>query len=716
MFRKFGDFLYRTPWWGLLAGGVAVLIALAMFAVPIHVLRLSDRAKTPEERSAIKREINLAFGDRALDIAQSVVGTMRSRATDPERRRELDQALAEMARARKELSAARSGIGGTIESANESAESALEAANNAAESALTSAIEAREALEEARNDAVARLREHGLDTSKTAQSFDELLAAAKARERAARDSQKALARLHLDRAAPPPPPPGGKAAPDAQSPGAKTGPEVPAAGTESAPAAPADGSGTLNPKRERGAKMRIGLDLPTGSATQLPQDVRNDIRAKVAGDVWRVGIGSALILLFIPMFIMLVIAKYFIGRSRRALAFAEEKKREAEVSDVNRQITEARLQALQAQVEPHFLYNTLANVQALTEADPPAANAMVGHLIQYLRAALPKMRETTSTIGQEIELVTAYLNVLKMRMGARLDFGIDVPPELMSVPFPPLMLPSLVENAIKHGLEPLRDGGRIDVVARRGASADGDRIRLQVRDSGKGLVDAPSTAGGGVGLTNLRERLAALYGDRGRFTLESNAPRGVVATIDVPAGAAAMNMASGAADPGPAAGAPKPQPAAGAAAQSGWRSRAWAATRSTHSMWAYIAGRIFLGLMMILAVVFLFMLVGLYTGWLPIDIEGFALDGIEGMAFGSIVLLVGFAACALVIAIVVAVFYGLGFVLAMLVLLIPVIVLVSLFPVLAPFLVVGLIAYFIWRRRKKSTAAGAVSATANSRS
>ena len=117
--------------------------------------------------------------------------------------------------------------------------------------------------------------------------------------------------------------------------------------------------------------------------------------------------------------------------------------------------------------------------------------------------------------------------------------------------------------------------------------------------------------------------------------------------------------------------------------------------------------------MMILAVVFLFMLVGLYTGWLPVDIDGCALDGIEGMALGSIALLVGFAACALVIAIVVAVFYGLGFVLAMLLLLIPVIILVSLFPVLAPFLVVGLIAYFIWRRRKQSAAASAADAPAN---
>jgi sensor histidine kinase YesM len=101
---------------------------------------------------------------------------------------------------------------------------------------------------------------------------------------------------------------------------------------------------------------------------------------------------------------MLLISKYFLGRSRRALAVAEEKTQQAEVSDMSRQITEARLQALQAQVEPHFLYNTLANVQALTEVDPPAANQMVGHLIQYLRASLPKMRENTSTVGQELEL------------------------------------------------------------------------------------------------------------------------------------------------------------------------------------------------------------------------------------------------------------------------------------------------------------------------
>jgi LytS/YehU family sensor histidine kinase len=143
-------------------------------------------------------------------------------------------------------------------------------------------------------------------------------------------------------------------------------------------------------------------------------------------------------------------------------------------------------------------------VQALTEVDPAQANQMTGHLIQYLRSSLPKMRENTSTIGQEIELVRAYLNILRMRMGDRLAFDIDCPADLASISFPPMMLPSLVENAIKHGLEPQREGGRIDVVVSRLFTATGDRIRVAVKDTGRGLTDAPVQAGGGVGLTNIR--------------------------------------------------------------------------------------------------------------------------------------------------------------------------------------------------------------------
>ena len=316
---------------------------------------------------------------------------------------------------------------------------------------------------------------------------------------------------------------------------------------------------------------------------------------------------------------------------------------------------------------------------------------MVGHLIQYLRAALPKMRESTSTIGQEVELVTAYLNILKMRMGSRLEFGIDVPPELLTKSFPPMMLPSLVENAIKHGLEPLREGGRIDVVATRVVRAGGERIRLQVKDTGKGLSETPIQTGGGVGLANLRERLAGLYGDKAGFTIESNVPRGVVATIEIPVEIPAEKSAAAAESA--SAKVPKAPP-------TGWR-RAWQATSKTHSVWAWIASRLFFGLMFVLALVFLVALIGLYTGWLPVDVGELRLHGMEGMALGSVLLLAGFVVSAIAVAVVVAVFYGLGFLFAALLILIPAIILISLFPVLAPWILIGLAVYWFWWKKKK---------------
>ena len=146
----------------------------------------------------------------------------------------------------------------------------------------------------------------------------------------------------------------------------------------------------------------------------------------------------------------------------------------------------------------------------------------------YLRNALPKMRESVSTVAQEVELVRSYLNILKMRMGDRLAFTIEVPAELENAPFPPLMLPTLAENAIKHGLEPLREGGTVTIKAEL---VEG-MLRLSVADTGKGFGD--SVSGSGVGLENIRERLAAIYGDKAKLTLEENQPRGVVASIEVP--------------------------------------------------------------------------------------------------------------------------------------------------------------------------------------
>ncbi len=225
----------------------------------------------------------------------------------------------------------------------------------------------------------------------------------------------------------------------------------------------------------------------------------------------------------------LCISVFFLLRFREARAAEVLHKAEAERLLLAKHAMESELKLMQAQIEPHFLFNTLASVQFLTETDPPQASRLLGHLLSYLRAALPKMRSTSATLGQEIEFAEAYLNILKMRMGSRLDFSIDVPDSLRPHPFPPVLLISVVENAVTHGLEPLAAGGHITIAARR----DQDVLCVTVTDTGIGLSGV-SRPGRGVGLINVRERLAALFGARGRFVLEDAAPRGARATIEVP--------------------------------------------------------------------------------------------------------------------------------------------------------------------------------------
>ena len=186
-----------------------------------------------------------------------------------------------------------------------------------------------------------------------------------------------------------------------------------------------------------------------------------------------------------------------------------------------------RLRLLQAQVEPHFLFNTLSNVRRLCQTDAAAGRAMLGQLSRYLRAALPKMRAHETTLAEEIDLVSAYLGVQKIRMGERLATTIDAPAALLQARVPPMILATLVENAIKHGVGPLAEGGSIRVQAERA----GDTLTLRVADNGRGLTAA---SGSGVGLANIRARLAALYGGRAALRLEANSPRGVVATISLP--------------------------------------------------------------------------------------------------------------------------------------------------------------------------------------
>jgi sensor histidine kinase YesM len=204
-----------------------------------------------------------------------------------------------------------------------------------------------------------------------------------------------------------------------------------------------------------------------------------------------------------------------------------------------KQAVEWELRLMQAQIEPHFLFNTLASVQYLTETDPSQASRLLGHLIAYLRAALPQLRSATTTLGREVELAAAYLNILRMRLGPRLDFKIDIPDALKSHPFPPVMLISVVENAVTHGIEPKAAGGRVTISAKR----EGERLRVSVTDTGDGL-SGEARHGTGVGLANVRERLTALFGARARFTLEEAAPRGARATIEVPFDTAAVATAA----------------------------------------------------------------------------------------------------------------------------------------------------------------------------
>ena len=226
----------------------------------------------------------------------------------------------------------------------------------------------------------------------------------------------------------------------------------------------------------------------------------------------------------------LLISLIFYIKFRETRASAALHRAEAERHLLSKQAIEAELKLMQAQVEPHFLFNTLASVQYLTETDPKQASALLTHLIAYLRAALPELRASSTTLGKEAHLAEAYLNVLAMRKGPRLSFAVDIPPDLAQHPFPPNLLLSLVENSVKHGLEPAAAGGRIDIRARR----NGNALVIAVDDTGKGLPANGATVQPGVGLSNVRDRLAALYGTRAHFSLEPAREGGAHATLTLP--------------------------------------------------------------------------------------------------------------------------------------------------------------------------------------
>ena len=203
--------------------------------------------------------------------------------------------------------------------------------------------------------------------------------------------------------------------------------------------------------------------------------------------------------------------------------------RQTQQERMGRQLADARLKLMQAQVEPHFLFNTLASVQQLAEDGAPDAARLTAQLIAFLRAGLAGLRDERTTLAREFSGIEAYLAIMQTRMGDRLAYHIDLPDPLRDLSIPPAMLISLVENAIKHGLEPHPDGGRIEVRAR---ALDG-RLRLTVADTGQG-PGMSKVPGGGVGLDNIRQRLRALFPGEARLEVSANVPHGFVAVIDLP--------------------------------------------------------------------------------------------------------------------------------------------------------------------------------------
>ena len=194
-----------------------------------------------------------------------------------------------------------------------------------------------------------------------------------------------------------------------------------------------------------------------------------------------------------------------------------------------KQLVQAQMRMLQAQIEPHFLFNTLANIQTLIPRAPDKASLMLDNFIAYLRQSLTASRSQEGTVKQEVDLLRNYLELLKIRMGDRLQFEFDIEHDLLGASLPPMLLQPTVENAIKHGLEPKVEGGKVRVAARR----SGESMVLTVADDGLGFSDHADSSGAGVGLANLRERLAVLYDGQATLTVADAAP-GTIITIGVP--------------------------------------------------------------------------------------------------------------------------------------------------------------------------------------
>ena len=283
---------------------------------------------------------------------------------------------------------------------------------------------------------------------------------------------------------------------------------------------------TANLGPRQGAKRVFALVL----AVLISSFLGSLLRAWYVGAwTWKTGDAIGMFLYVWPRYAILGGLLTIVGEFYRNEAASIRAVQRAEMDRVafEREMAEARLQVLQAQIEPHFLFNTLANVRRLYSEDPRAGRTMLESLMRYLEVALPRMREDEASVERECELIEAFLEIQRIRMGPRLAYAIDVEPFVRAQPVPPMMLLTLVENAIKHGLGPSPNGGLVRVTARR----DGDRLVIAVADTGVGFA---SSAGGGIGLANISARLAEQFGSKASLALENNDLGGATATIALP--------------------------------------------------------------------------------------------------------------------------------------------------------------------------------------
>lgn len=320
-----------------------------------------------------------------------------------------------------------------------------------------------------------------------------------------------------------------------------TEPAVPEAPAEPAePAAPNDKGGktgkTVTPAVPALPTLpgeEVHIDLPPQIGEELSNAIEEAVDDAAEQKVARYhGQASTWFRSFVTLLVLALFGtKALMGGKKRAEAETLSANAAVERESMQRQLSEAKMQMMQAQVEPHFLFNTLASVEHLIETDPPRASAMQRSLIKYLRAVLPQMRDNAliTNLGREADMVLAYLNLLKMRMEERLTVDFDIPDGLRSAAFPPMMLQSMVENAIKHGLEAKPEGGTLKVRA----DVAHNKLRVIVTDNGLGFGAVPSD-GTGLGLMTIRERLKLLHGDQGQLLIAANSPSGVIATIEVP--------------------------------------------------------------------------------------------------------------------------------------------------------------------------------------